>query len=62
MNENQVSEAVCRIEHNVSVTMENLGDINMGDRMHKDPLNEANNYMCKKDVFELFKVVLNIFN
>ena len=56
MNENQVSEAVNRIEQNVHATMEDLGSINMGDRMHKDPLNEANKYMCKKDVFDLFKV------
>ncbi|RNA37159.1 protocadherin-1-like isoform X1 [Brachionus plicatilis] len=55
MNENQITEAAQRIEQNVSTKMENLGNINLGDRMHKDPLVEANKYMCKKDVFELFK-------
>ena len=56
MASNQIEDKVEQIKQNVNSEIESSGDNNFENQMHKDPLNEANKYMCKKDIFELFKV------
>ncbi|CAF0946260.1 unnamed protein product [Brachionus calyciflorus] len=55
MDTEKISEIAERIDENVNEKMKlsNLHDLET--KMHKDPLDEANKYLCKKDVYELFK-------
>lgn len=53
----KVDEMSNKLRENIQHEMEihkNTKDFQT--RKHKDPLNEANNYLCKNDVYELFKV------
>jgi hypothetical protein len=53
---NELENKVEAISSNVKNEMNIPNSKNFENQMHKDPLNEANKYLAKKDVYEIFKV------
>lgn len=53
---NELDNKVEAISSNVKNEMDIPNPKNFENQMHKDPLNEANKYLAKQDVYEIFKV------
>lgn len=53
---NELDNKVEAISSNVTNEMNIPNPKNFENQMHKDPLNEANKYLAKQDVYEIFKV------
>ena len=63
MGENKSINEVCNIiNQNTTLEMEmHKNAKNHEIKVHKDPLHEANRYLCKNDVYDLFKVYICVF-